>query len=643
MLESPSTTESVPRQGWTLASRFAAVAAATPTATAVRGETGDLDYGALDAAAGALAARLRGRGVRRGDRVGVLLERSPGLVVALLGILKAGAAYVAVDPGDPPARLHTILGDAEVSLVVTDELRRAKLDGAFDHLDVADGPAAGEAPAAPGGQTLEDLPPADLTPEDLAYVAYTSGSTGRPKGVCVPHRAVLRLVLDAGYLDARPDDVFLQLAPVAFDASTLEIWGPLLNGGCLALAPAGRLGPAEVVKAARDTGTTVLFLTTALFHQAVEAGLTDLPALRRLFTGGEVLSAEHVDRAVAALPDTLVSAAYGPTENTTFTSTHPVREPLGDRGVPIGGPIDGTGMVVLDERLDPVPDGTVGRLFVNGTGLAHGYLGLPGLTADRFLPDPYATAPGARMYDTGDLARRGPDGAYEFAGRADGQLKVNGVRIESDDIEARLRRHPDVQDAAVVLQDHGPGDRRLVGFYSGPYAVSSVELRRALAEELPAGMIPTALVWVDRLPLKPNGKVDRDALAARRGRTRPDGEVPYRAPADPVEHRLTVLWQEVLDVEPVGVDDDFFDLGGHSLTASRITREITAEFEAVIRARAFYLNPTVAGLAEHIRTQRPELASDARLVPAAEQPAGPTAAAQSPTAAAAQRPTGATR
>ncbi|CAM5566609.1 non-ribosomal peptide synthetase [Streptomyces viridifaciens] len=624
MLESPSTTESDPRQGWTLASRFSAVAAASPEATAVRSEAGDLRYAELDAAADALAARLHGRGVRRGDRVGVLLERSPRLIVALLGILKAGAAYVAVDPGDPVARLRTVLGDAEVALVVTDDPQRAGVDGEFPSLDIQDTRGAGAC-----------APTVEQTPEDLAYVAYTSGSTGRPKGVCVPHRAVLRLVLDAAFLGARTDDVFLQLAPVAFDASTLEIWGALLNGGCLALAPAGRLGPAEIVKTVRDTGTTVLFLTTALFHQAVEAGLSDLPALRALYTGGEVLSAELVDRAAAALPGTLLSAAYGPTENTTFTSTHPVREPLGARGVPIGGPIDGTGMVVLDERLDPVPDGTVGRLFVNGAGLAHGYLGLPGLTADRFLPDPYASTPGARMYDTGDLALRAPDGAFEFAGRADGQLKVNGVRIESDDIEARLRRHPDVQDAAVVLQDHGPGDRRLVAFYSGPYAVSSVELRRGLAEDLPATMIPSALVWVDRLPLKANGKVDRAALAARRGRTRPDGEVPYRAPGDRIERRLTVLWQEILDVEPVGVDDDFFDLGGHSLTASRITREITAEFGAVIRARAFYLNPTVAGLAEHIRTQRSEPATDARSVPAAAQPpavAPASSAAQAPAA-----------
>ncbi|MFJ9773532.1 amino acid adenylation domain-containing protein [Kitasatospora sp. NPDC101157] len=606
MLESPSTTESDPPRGWTLASRFSAVAAASPEATAVRSEDGDLRYGELDAAAAALAARLRGRGVRRGDRVGVLLERSPRLVVALLGILKAGAAYVAVDPGDPVARLRTVLGDAEVALVVTDTARRPGVDGVFPYLDVQEDPGA-EASA----------PPVEQTPEDLAYVAYTSGSTGRPKGVCVPHRAVLRLVLDAAFLGARADDVFLQLAPVAFDASTLEIWGALLNGGCLALAPAGRLGPAEVVKTVRDTGTTVLFLTTALFHQAVEVGLTDLPALRALYTGGEVLSAELVDRAAAALPGTLLSAAYGPTENTTFTSTHPVREPLGARGVPIGRPIDGTGMVVLDERLEPVPDGTVGRLFVNGAGLAHGYLGLPGLTADRFLPDPYAGTPGARMYDTGDLALRAADGAFEFAGRADGQLKVNGVRIESEDIEARLRRHPDVQDAAVVLQDHGPGDRRLVAFYSGPYAVSPVELRRELAEDLPATMIPSALVWVDRLPLKANGKVDRAALAARRGRSRPDIEVPYREPGDEVERRLTVLWQEILDVEPVGVDDDFFDLGGHSLTASRITREIAAEFGAVVRARTFYLNPTVAGLAEHLRAQRPEPATDARSAPAA--------------------------
>ncbi|MEV7601384.1 non-ribosomal peptide synthetase [Kitasatospora sp. NPDC089797] len=608
-------TESDPPQGWTLAGRFAAVAAASPQATAVRSEDGDLDYAALDAAAEALAARLRARGVRRGDRVGVLLERSPGLITALLGVLKAGAGYVAVDPGDPIARLRTILGDAGVSLLVTGRTQRDRIEGEFDQLDLldvldaADGP---DRPDAGGGSAAgPTAPPADRSPEDLAYVAYTSGSTGRPKGVCVPDRAVLRLVLDSGFLGARADDVFLQLAPVAFDASTLEIWGALLNGGCLALAPAGRLGPAEIVKTVRDTGTTVLFLTTALFHQAVEVGLTDLPALRALLTGGEVLSAEHVDRAVAALPGTLVSAAYGPTENTTFTSTHPVRAPLGDRGVPIGRPIDGTGMVVLDGELERVPDGTVGRLFVNGAGLAHGYLDLPGLTADRFRPDPFAGVPGARMYDTGDLARRAPDGTFEFAGRADGQLKVNGVRIESEDIEARLRRHPDVLDAAVVLQDHGPGDRRLVAFYSGPYAVSSVELRRTLAVDLPAAMIPSALVWVDRLPLKPNGKVDRPALAARRGRTRPDGEVPYREPGDEVERRLAVLWQEVLDVEPVGVDDDFFDLGGHSLTASRITREITAEFEAVIRARVFYLNPTVAGLAEQIRAQRPEPATGA--------------------------------
>ena len=291
MLESPSTTESDPRQGWTLASRFSAAAAASPEATAVRSEAGDLRYAELDAAADALAARLHGRGVRRGDRVGVLLERSPRLIVALLGILKAGAAYVAVDPGDPVARLRTVLGDAEVALVVTEDPQRAGVEGEFPSLDIQDARDTGAC-----------APTVEQTPEDLAYVAYTSGSTGRPKGVCVPHRAVLRLVLDAAFLGARTDDVFLQLAPVAFDASTLEIWGALLNGGCLALAPAGRLGPAEIVKTVRDTGTTVLFLTTALFHQAVEAGLSDLPALRALYTGGEVLSAELVDRAAAALP-----------------------------------------------------------------------------------------------------------------------------------------------------------------------------------------------------------------------------------------------------------------------------------------------------------------------------------------------------
>ncbi|KAA2254639.1 non-ribosomal peptide synthetase [Solihabitans fulvus] len=573
----------------TVYDRFADIARTTPEATAVVFGDERLSYGDLSARADEIAGHLAAEGVRAGDLVGVLLDRSAHLIASLLAVLRVRAAYVALDPRDPPERIAALLADAGVRVALTERAHRDLVGGDVIAL------LAPELDSAPTG----DLPVRQGDPADLAYLAYTSGSTGTPKGVCVPHRAIVRLVLGQELVAARRTDVFLQYAPVAFDASTLEIWGPLLNGGTLVVAPPGELGPAELVELVRRERVTVLWLTAGLFHQVVDEGLTDLPALRRLIAGGDVLSAAHVDRAVAALPDCVVVNGYGPTENTTFTCWHPVRAPLAGRDVPIGLPVNGTEVYLLDDDLRPVADGTVGTLHAAGAGLARGYLNRPSLTAQRFLPNPFATSRGALMYDTGDLARW-HDGVLEFVGRADGQVKVRGYRVEPGEVEAALRGLADVRNAVVVAQDHSVGGRRLAAFYESEFAIPSSELRRSLSATLPGYLVPATFTWLESLPLTAVGKADRAALAARRNRQRPDIGSDYRAPTTRLESWLAGLWQEVMEIDPVGVDDDFFELGGHSLLATRVTSEIASEFDVFVRARTFYENPTIAELAVQV-------------------------------------------
>jgi amino acid adenylation domain-containing protein len=581
--------------------RFAETVRRYPDAIAVSDVNGEHTYTRLDAAATAVAQALWAADARPGDRVGVLSGRSYDMIAGLLGILRAGAAYVAVDLNDPPARIESVLRDAGVRALLV-ESTPPPVSIVDTVLTLADAVRAKTAPP-------HELP--SPGPEDLAYIAYTSGSTGAPKGVCVPHRGVLRLVVDPDYWTVGPGDVVAQHSPVAFDASTAEIFGPLLNGATLALAPPGRLGPREVVDFAARARVTHLFMTTGMFHQVADSGLLDLPSIRHFLTGGEVLSPDLIDRAARQLPAGALAAAYGPTENTTFSTTHPITAPVGDRRVPIGSPIRGTRVHVLDEDLRPVPDGEVGTLHAAGAGVAHGYLNLSALTALRFRPDPFSDEPGARMYDTGDLVCRNAEGVLEFVGRADGQLKVNGVRIEPEEVETRLRREPDIRDAAVVVQDHGPGDRRLAAFYESPNVLPSAQLRRALAAELPPAMVPSTFTWLESLPLKANGKVDRVALAAHRERER-STSTPYRAPSGTLETWLVELWQDVVGVAQVGVDDDFFEIGGHSLTATRITGEILQEYGVLVKARVFYFNPTVGQLADEVAALLDDRAERAR-------------------------------
>ncbi|MQY12850.1 Linear gramicidin synthase subunit B [Streptomyces sp. RB5] len=572
---------------------FAIQAELTPDAVAVNDGGTRLDYAALDAASNRLAHALIAAGVRPGDPVGVCLERSVRMVTALLAVLKAGGAYLALDTGQPRERHRILLEDARPGVVLTEEKFAGDVSGLGAGCLVLDGADAGWE-RQPAG-----TPEVALDGESPAYIAYTSGSTGRPKGVVVPHRAVLRLVTGPNFLTVGADDVVLQFAPVAFDASTLELWAPLLNGARLALCPPGRVSLDELAAVVEREGVTILWLTAGLFHQMVEGPLERLSGVRQLLAGGDVLSAAHVDKALGALPGVRLVNGYGPTENTTFTCCHVMTGHLDSDTVPIGVPVTGTRVYVLDEHGEPVPDGEPGELYAGGDGVALGYLNQPEQTAERFVTDTFGPEPGRLLYRTGDLVRRRPDGVLEFLGRADSQVKIRGYRVEPGEIEAALLAREEITDAAVVPQDQ-PGGRRLVAFYVGDFGLSVPELRAALGAVLPAYLVPGAFVRLPELPLTANGKVDRAALLGEIFRDRPEMGSDYRAPEGAVERELAQIWGDLMEIDEIGADDDFFELGGHSLMAVQITARITARWGVDVTARNFYENPTVAELAEVI-------------------------------------------
>ena len=579
----------------TIAGVFADRVAEAPDAVALEWDGGALTYAELDAAADALARRLVAAGAGTGSRVGVCLERSGAMVVALLAALKAGAAYVPLDPGWPAPRLAALCDEADLAAVVTDMRVAARLPGRIAVLTPD---------AAPGAPTPDLALPAGRH-GDAAYVMFTSGSTGEPKGVEVDQRAVLRLVRAADYVRLDSEQVILGLAPLTFDASTFEIWGALLNGGRLALAPAGTLSAAEIAEAMARHGVTTLWLTAGLFAAFVDVEPGALRGVRQLLAGGDVLSADHVERALALLPPggVLVNG-YGPTENTTFTCVHVMRpgEPVA-RPVPIGRPIPHTTVFVLDAGGEPADEG---ELWIGGDGLARGYLGAPDLTAERFVEH----ARHGRLYRSGDRVRRRPDGALDFLGRADRQVKVRGFRVEPAEVEAALERHPAVRDAVVVARGRAAEDRRLVAYVTGDElpADPAALLRAFLAEHVPRHLVPSAFVWLARLPLTPNGKVDRDALpepAARAGGSGGGERLP--AGGDAAEEAVAAVFAEVLGV-PVGPGDDFFELGGHSLLAVQLFARIEARTGARLPLATIFAAPTVAGVAGAVRRARGDAA-----------------------------------
>ena len=557
------------------------------------GET--LTYRELEERSSRLARHLAGLGVRRGDLVGLCLERSAAAVVSLLGILKAGAAYLPLDPAYPRERLGLMLEDSGAVVVVTREGLASRLPGGVR-------PALLDAHRAGIERQPPVAPPVECGGDDLAYVVYTSGSTGRPKGVAVPHRAVLRLVLGTDYVRLDASDRVAQVATLSFDAATFEIWGPLLHGGCVVgISREVSLSPEDLAAELRGRSVTALFLTTALFNQAARESPDAFRSLRHLLFGGEAATPDRVREVLAkGAPDRLLHV-YGPTENTTFSSWMPVREvPPRASTVAIGRPIANSRLQVLDAALRPVPAGVPGELFTGGDGLAWGYWRRPALTAERFLPDPHAGRPGARMYRTGDRVRLLPDGCVEFLGRFDDQVKIRGFRVEPGEVEAELLGHPAVRAAAVLaLEGATPEDRRLAAFVVPRPGEEPGDLRGYLHQRLPVHLVPPSVLLLDDLPLTPNGKIDRRALAAlAEERAAPGGEVVL--PRTPAEETVAAIWSELLQRAPIGIHDDFFELGGHSLLATQLVSRLRGIYGRDLPLRIVFEHPTLAALAEAV-------------------------------------------
>lgn len=570
---------------------------ARPEAAAVSCGELTIDYRRLWSESGRIAAEVRSRGLRPGEVVGVLYPPSVGVVVALLGILRAGGAYLAVDAGEPVLRVAEMfaLAGCRLALVHESQVDRAPANiEHVEHVEYVDG-VEGVEPVCEEPIEIDDL---HADPEQVAYVSFTSGSTGAPKGVAVAHRGVVRLLRETEWADFGPDDVFLQVAPIAFDASTIEIWGALLNGGRVAVHDLRPLDLDELTATVISEKVSALLLTTGLFHSMVTEHPEAFGSCRHVMTGGDVVSPAHVERLFAARPDVIFTNGYGPTENTSYTTCWTSSVPPSERRVPIGTAINGTNVRVLDAALRLVPAGVCGEVYTGGLGLAHGYVGRPGLTAERFIADPFT--PGERLYRTGDLAMWRADGVLDFVGRGDRQVKVRGFRVEPADVEEELRRCPEVREAAVVAQRSSSGQHRLIGYIVPTIVGDRPEetVRATLAERLAAHLIPT-LVVRKTLTLTSNGKPDHGALPASTRAERPIDD-PFVAPRTEREAQIAELWGQVLEVEPVGVTDTFFDLGGYSLLAADLLQLVREHLGVDLSARYLYEHASVAEFAAHL-------------------------------------------
>ncbi|HTL59970.1 MAG TPA: amino acid adenylation domain-containing protein [Candidatus Limnocylindrales bacterium] len=579
---------------------FEAQVARTPGAAAISFDQEEITYAELNARANRLAHYLRRFDVRTGTPVGICLERSLEFVVAALAVLKAGAAYVPLDPDYPEARLALMLSDTRIPVLLTTRKLLPKVRSGNTQTVCLDRDAktiAGQSPQNLGLST---------EPQSLAYVMYTSGSTGRPKGVAVPHRAIIRLVLNTDYILLGPTDRIAQVSNISFDAATFEIWGALLNGAQLiGISRETLLSPDRLARELQQRGVTAMFLTAALFNQMAAEAPGAFGNMRTLIVGGEALDPKWIRTVLRDRPPQRLLNGYGPTENTTFTCCYPIRE-LDEKisNIPIGRPIANTQVYILDEHRNPVPIGVPGELYTGGDGLAHGYFGQAELTAEKFVLHPFAqhTTP-QYLYRTGDLARYLPDGNIEFLGRIDSQVKLRGFRIELAEIETVLGQHPGIKACVVVLNGQSSAEKRLIAYFTASGRAPKVtDLRAFLSTKLPEYMLPSAFVALDEIPLTPNGKVDRAALSAQAPERQELGER-YVPASDPVELQLVGIWEKVLGVRPVGIRDRFFDLGGHSLLAVRVTAEIEKTFGKKLRVATIFQAPTVEQLAAIVRDE----------------------------------------
>ncbi|HWM01289.1 MAG TPA: amino acid adenylation domain-containing protein, partial [Actinophytocola sp.] len=577
-----------PELAGTIHGRIAELAARTPNAVAVSLGEQRLTWRELDEWANRLARLLLDLGVRAEDRVAVLFDRSLELIVSLLAVLKAGAAYVPLDPTHPRERLRQILDRTRTPVVLTESTRSADWSGTEDLLVVVvdTDPRPGKYDPTP--------PPVTVRSDQLAHVLFTSGSSGVPKGVALAHRGVLELADDPAYRIGSQQRVLFHSLHT-WDIAALEWWVPLLNHGRVIVAPPGEPDLAALARLLVTERITGVWLSAGLFRWLAEAEPGCFAGVREVRAGGDVVSAAAVRRVFEACPDTLVTNGYGPTEATVLVTHHVLRptEPVPDN-VPIGVPMSGTRTYVLSPDLEPVPVGVVGELYLAGNGLARAYERDPALTARSFVADPFGP-PGARMYRTGDLVRRLAGGVLEFIGRVDAQVKLRGFRVELGEVEGAVATHPDVGQVLALIREDRPGDKRLVAYlvpHRGGRVPEAGELHEHLATTLPEYMVPSAFVPLDELPLTSTGKLDRAALPV------PEGYAGTgRGPREPREEVLCELFAEILGVPEVGIDDNFFALGGNSLLAAGLVSRIRVSFGVDVGIQALFLAPTVAGLA----------------------------------------------
>ena len=575
-----------------------AQADANPDSMAIEFEQHCVTYQELNRRANQLAHRLRSLAVGPDVLVGICAERSIEMVVGLVGTLKAGGAYVPLDPDYPLERLAFILNDLQPSVLLAQEKFLDQLPAFWAQVVCLD----------TDWQEVERYPdnnPANrCDPDNLAYVMYTSGSTGLPKGISVPHKAVVRLVRDTNYVKLDREEVFLHLAPLSFDASTLEIWGSLLNGARLVVMPPYMPTFEQLADAISAHAITTMWLTAGLFHAMVDEHLQAFSGVRQLLAGGDVLSVEHVKRVMGEVAGCKVINGYGPTENTTFSCCNPVEgEPEFDRSVPIGKPIANTRAYVLDKRMEPVPIGVAGEICVSGDGLARGYVNRADLTAEKLIPHPLTSAAGERLYRTGDVGRYGGDGKIEFIGRTDNQVKVRGYRVELGEIETVLSQHPQIKEAVVIARQEGAKGKALVGYVVERQvgAIREEQVRQYLRESLPEYFVPGRIVIVEKMPLTANSKVDRAALARM---DEPRQQEPGGARArTQVEEIVRGIWEEVLGIQQVAVEENFFEMGGHSLLATQVISRIRKALKVEIELKAIFEHATVRELSRIIEAE----------------------------------------
>jgi amino acid adenylation domain-containing protein len=576
---------------------FESMAAENLDRMAVTDRSLALTYRELNEEANQLCRFLAERGVTAGSRVGIALERSTAMIVAMVAILKAGGAYVPLDVTYPLERIQFMISDTDLTAIVTDSRRKSQLPSGGPAIVCVD---EDQARIRQGSRTNVE---SRSTAESTAYVMFTSGSTGTPKGAAIPHRGVVRLVKNATYVDFGPSEVFAQVSNASFDAITFEVWGALLNGGKLVIVPQEvLLSPHRFAEAIQEQGLTAMFLTAALFNVIAAKCPDAFRSVHHLLVGGDAVDPTWARRVLQAGAPRRMINGYGPTEGTTFSVTHWIDHvPEHATTVPIGRPLSNSQAYILDHNLDPVPVGVLGELYLGGDGLAHGYWNRPELTAERFVSSPFDSGGRARLYKTGDLARYRNDGVIECLGRSDRQVKIRGFRIELGEIEVFLREHPQVTDCALTVERDDAGAKQLAAYIATDATPppSPMAIRQFLRGKLPEFMLPSAITLMRSLPLTPNGKIDRSKLAATQvlPATAATGQ---RIPASGLEQVIAGIWREVLGKSDFGVDDNFFDLGGNSLQLVALESRLRSHFPASLTITELFEYTTVRAIAARL-------------------------------------------